>query len=45
MEGGKGNMKIAVLQGSPNKSGSTSILTERFTQGATAVSYTHLVIP
>lgn len=27
-------MKIVVLQGSPNKSGSTSILTERFRQGA-----------
>ena len=28
-------MKIVILQGSPNKSGSTSILTESFTQGAT----------
>ena len=27
-------MKIVILQGSPNKAGSTSILTEAFTEGA-----------
>ena len=32
-------MKIVVLQGSPNKSGSTSILTERFTKGATEAGH------
>lgn len=32
-------MKIVILQGSPNKSGSTSILTESFTQGATEAGH------
>ena len=32
-------MKIVILQGSPNKRGSTSILTESFTQGATEAGH------
>lgn len=33
-------MKIVVLQGSPNKNGSTSILTEHFCNGARSVGHT-----